>query len=452
VTGRVSVHNERGGRNACLGVDVQDGRLVAVRGERVRGRVVLAEVAEDAARSGRLPCVAALAVREGFARWVQAPFASFRKARRVLPTLLDIQLPFPMETCRHIVAGMERAENGNARALAVVARTDDVDRRLAVCREAGVDPRALDYEGLALWTQSLRERPPAAGDPALRIVVALSRDRAALAVGRGARFLGAHAAPGGEGAAIARLLRAHAAPEGEGALRVWTGVGAGDAEAVRRLDGALAADWPGPSWTPDRPGAFLARALATRALLDGPWPCNLRVGDRAHPAAARMERLGARRAAVAVLAAGLLLIGAAWTVGTLGARREAAVDRDFRNLANALAGYPVAARRGDAVRVAREETAARVAKRRPLDAVFEPSLLDVLAGVARTAGEWDLDIHAIALTRDAVTVQGTAAAWEGGERLSRRLGDAGYAVTLRRDEALADERIPFTVSSDETPE
>ena len=440
------------GRCVCLGIDVQDDGPIVVRGKRVRGHITLKECPADVARNADAPCAAALFVREGFARWVQSPFPSFRKTRRVLPTLLDIQLPFPMESCRYSVSEIERAEDGNARALAVVARTADMDRRLSACREAGVDPVILDYEGLALWTQSLRERPPSPDDPAVRIVVALHRDRASLAIGRGTRYLGAHAVPGGDAAGITRLVRAQTGVESERVLWIWTGPGAEHADTVARLRDALSVEWAGPSTTPERPRAFLARALATRALLNGPWPCNLRAGDCMHAETAREERRAARSAAALVFAAGLILIGASWSARLVGARRESTFDRDCQYLVNTLAGYPVNARRGDAVRVARDEAAARIEQRRPFVAVFDASLLDVVTAVAETAGKRQLSIHDLSLTRAAATIQGTSAAWEGGEALKRRLETAGYSVALRRDEALADERIPFTVSTDETAE
>jgi hypothetical protein len=430
----------KGGHAACLGVDARDGACVVVRAARLRGRLVLADGTPDAMASG-CPAAAAMPVRDTVARWVEAPFASFRKTRRVLPTLLDVGLPFALEQCCMSTAALERGAEGTTRALAVVARHADVDRRLEALRARNVNPDVLDHEGLALWTQSLRERPPAAGDPDLRIVADYDASRTVLALGRGARFLGAYTARAGDAAALDRLLRAGTRGAPEPALWIRTGPRAEDG-------GGPDAAWAGPVWTAERPAAFLARALATRALTSGPYPVNLRTGARAHPARlARMRRAG-RRAAGLVLAAGLILLGAAWGAGHAARRAEADIDRAFRARVDALAGYPVAARRADAIRLVRQEVAARAARDAPFLAPFAPSLLDLAAAAARTAEHDGLDLRALTLGGDAVTVEGTAPTWEGMDALRDLFAAAGYAVRLERDEALLDERVVFTVMPD----
>ena len=59
---------------------------------------------------------AAMPAGRSFSRWLTAPYARPAKARRVFPSLLDIQLPFPLEGCVLRVPGpASRARGGHAR-------------------------------------------------------------------------------------------------------------------------------------------------------------------------------------------------------------------------------------------------------------------------------------------------------------------------------------------------
>jgi hypothetical protein len=433
-----------GGRAACLGVDARDGTCCVVRAAHARGRVVLADATLEAVTPDAR-VAAALPVRDAVTRWVEAPFASFRKTRRVLPALLDVGLPFALEQCCAATAALERSADGNARVLAVVARHADVDRQLDALRALNIDPDVLDYEGLALWTQGLRERPPAPKDPDLRVVAAYYPSRTVAAVGRRTRFLGAFTAPAGDTAALDRLLRARTRGAPESALWIRTGPGAENGPGPGPA-------WAGAVWTAEHPAAFLARALAVRMLTPGPCAVNLRSGARAHPARVRRERRATRQAAGFVLAAGLILLAAAWGAGHTARRAEAELDRAFRARADALAGYPVAARRADAVRLVRREVAARAAREAPFGEPFAPSLLDLAAAAARTAARAGLEIYALTLGRKTVTAEGTSPTWEGAEMLRNLVAAAGYAPRLERDEALIDERVAFTLKTDAHPE
>ncbi|MCX6997673.1 MAG: hypothetical protein NTV49_11445 [Kiritimatiellaeota bacterium] len=99
----------------------------------------------------------------------------------MLPSLLDVQLPFPLETCLYQFPVVRADAAGRIRALAVAARRTEIAAQLDRCRALDLDPVVLDHEGLALWTQSLVEIPLA--PPALRVVAYLGAFRTALAVG-----------------------------------------------------------------------------------------------------------------------------------------------------------------------------------------------------------------------------------------------------------------------------
>ncbi|MDD4871699.1 MAG: hypothetical protein PHR77_14165, partial [Kiritimatiellae bacterium] len=295
---------------SCYGIDLQAGQPVVVRAERTRGHVNCFPVSVNDSsfvnglQSGKAVAVGALTASESFSCWLEAPFLSFRKALKVLPTLLDVQLPFALEDCiydfvetkqkqltgKTDIIGKELlpVEGGVTRALAVAARMEDIQKKIELFKTFGIDPVVLDQEGLALWTQSLLEVPVVTGtENTPRIVVYLGIERSTMAIGRGGELISAHSLGPNNIAQISRLLKAQL-KQGHGRKDadvrwMWTGPGVGDAALFGKLQESLRSEWPGTSIVHDKPETFLARAVATRALLAGPLRCNLRSGTFLHP-------------------------------------------------------------------------------------------------------------------------------------------------------------------------
>jgi hypothetical protein len=435
----------------CYGVDCRADGIVVVRAERRGRRLHSAVLPPDrwpaAARAERAVTAASLSARESFAHWIETPFASLAKTRRVLPTLLDIRLPFALEDC--VFCFLAAASSRTAtRALAVAARQSAVEARLKSLADAGADPLILDQEGLALWTESLREAPPAPGAAAgtPRIVVWLSADAATLVVGAGMKFLGAHGVNPDDAGQVNRVLRNHF-PERLPAVEwYWAGPGAEDPARVAGLRARLAADWPGPSTTHEQPNAFLARALAARALLPGPLRCNLRSGPFAHGALdQRLASLSARAAALFLLA-GVLLAGSGFAWSAALNRREADLDRAFLSLRNDLAGYDAGPAKGEyALRIVRERLAGQKALFGPFARAFEASRLTVLGEMLRMAAGNDLRFEMLSVDDGKASASGTAGNWRQCEQLARSLRERGFEVRLERKPAPEGGRIPFQI-------
>ena len=321
----------------CYAVDLSAGHLLVLR--RRRGRKGFEDEVlfnQPLDRSGALPedlagriraetdrgdavVAAAMPVHESFTRWLRTPLSSFAKARKVLPSMLDIQLPFPLESCVYEILQLKPAEGG-VDALAAAARTQDVGARLDSYTKAGLDPVRFDHEGLALWTQSVLEMPVERGG--LRVVCYLGHDHSALVIGRGEEFSSAHSIRLGlrdfAGASngpvrhaatrIQQLLRAQL-PESDAqpAQWVWTGPGAEKAAVLSALQAELGGLRDTRFLTHREPGLFLARSIAARALEGGPLVCNFRAGALAHPIEKSWASRRASRAAAAVFAAGIVL-------------------------------------------------------------------------------------------------------------------------------------------------
>lgn len=382
--------------------------------------------------------------RESFLRRIDAPLASPKKALRVFPSLLDVQLPFPIEDCVYAILDPRAAADGrSSRGLAVGVRRADVDKRLQSLEAAGVLPHLLDQESLALWSQGLAEYPA----DAARAVVYESDDRLTLVVGRDDELLGAHALRGFDAETIQRTLRLYF-PDPPPALHwIWTGPAARDATAVGVRHAALAVRWPGPLDTATDPGSFLARALAVRALTAGTLRFNARQDRHAHPAVAARERRAPLKAAAACLIAGLALCAVNLTWMAASRHRLDGLQGSLRRLAIRVAGserlVPREMERLGAQRAFDEN--ARLAA--PLVAPFRPPLMAAVATLLQAARDEGLRVQKLAATPAMVIVHGTAQTGRQCERVIHRLEAQGWRVKADRKSEAGD-RVPVVITAE----
>lgn len=439
-------------------IDVQDGRVCVSRGER-RGRgirVSRSDVSEAAAQAaaGRAAVIGCLPARVSFTRWLEAPLASRAKALKVAPTLLDIQLPFPLEHCLHTFVAASPTADGKTRCLAAAARRTDVESELQAMHDVQLDPVVLDHQGLALWTQALRELAAPAPAKGIRAVVSISGDRSCVAFGRGTAYTSSHAFREESADQVARLLHAQnpdTSPETAAIEWIWCGDGAGDATRLARVRDPLVARYPGTSVVAESPEDFLARALLTRALLDGPLRCNLRVGALTH---ADVTRRSARTSVTAALV--LLLTAAALVAGNVAARlhltaREAVMDREFAALRDDLLGYRHNVKGARAVETVRRKLEKDREDLQPFVDVFRPGVAADLRDVVSLGTKQGLIYSMITLGEEKAVISGTAADWDRPQALVDLLTARGYAVRLERQSVTEDERVPFTVVERGTP-
>ncbi len=451
----------------CYGVDFQAGKPVFVRAERARGRASCIPVSGSdpsllhALKSGRTVVAGCLTAGESFSCWLEAPFGSWNKAARVLPTLLDVQLPFALEDCvydfipggetrRSGLLGGKNGQNDKSRALAVAARFVDIRKKIDLFRSFEIDPVVLDQEGLALWSQSLLEMPVAPGaGHAPRVVVYLGSDRVAVAIGRGAEFISAHGLAEPNAGQIARLLKSQIGTA-RGTLEAevnwfWTGPGASNSGLVAGIQQLLTADWPGTSAVHDQPETFLARAVATRAVTDGELRCNLRSGVLQHAVLTRRTEKENAWTALLGLAAGILLCAANIAWGIMVGQRESVIGNTVADLKDSLAGFHVAAMGENGIKMVREALSPRRELLKPFLRKSEPSLVERIVVLADLAKKNDLRYQTFSLSRDKVSMGGTAGGWKKCEVLLDALKQMGYQVKMDRKESMSDERVSFSI-------
>ena len=437
----------------AYGVDVQgEASRIIVRAERRGRRFAYARVdavpARDAARG--VPVAACMTARECVAQWIEAPFGARSKAMRVFPTVLDVDLPFPLDACAYAFLDAHKGSETSYRALAVASRLETMRRKIEALAALGMEPHALDQESLALWSQSLREAPPAAGADELRVVLYMADDRWCLVAGRGRRILHTHAPRPDQRDNMLRVLDAHVRP----AERVrWCIAGPAAEKAAAGIERELLAARPGTWMVHNEPAAFLARGLATRQLVREPYACNLRAGALEH---AGSQSRAARRsllAAIAVLAAAVFLVAVNLGVRVDVAGRQAAMENTYRALTARVAGYDIGAAKGEhALRIVEEALRRRETAHASFLAAFEPSLAAFVLDVVRAAGKAGLKIESMSIDKSALSAKGTAPEWRSPEPLVALAGASGYKVTLQRSDVGADGRIPFELRTEASHE
>jgi hypothetical protein len=440
--------------STAFGVEIDGATVRVVQGKRRQGRFTWAVVsADDPAvtgelESGRTAVAGHLNPRESLTRWLNAPYSSVYKADQVLPTLLDVQLPFPLEQCVFAFPARTRTNTNAIRALAVAARVTEIKQRIDLYSTHHVDVTHLDQEGLALWSQALLDGPPQVdGTDCLRVLVHLANERWTLVIGRGRTFLAAHAVAPDDEAHVRRLIHAHIEDGNPQVVWLWSGSGATNMATVDTLYRRLSIRNPGPSQILAQPDSVLARALARRIIMPDPLACNLRRGPLLHDWMRTHEERKSRAPAVLLALGGALLCAAVLFSDIMVRRMESATDRRFNALAESLAGYRVTAKGRDAIRMVQQALGQRPREEDPFLEAAAPSHVARLAEIATIAEQNHLELHTVKLSSDVSNITGEAADWDAPATLQPALRSGPQDPILQRKEDLRRNRVTFVLTS-----
>ncbi len=410
----------------------------------------------DASASGRALLAAALPATEAFARWIETPLIAADKALKVLPALLDVQLPFPLEACLYSFSQLRQGAAKNFRALACAARRSDVEARLAQLAALGFDPALLTHEGLALWRQAQAEIPLAPAT--VRVVAYIGDGRTTLAVGSGAgggELISLHgirlgsdelAAPDAPAVRqwagrVNQLLHAlPAAPSGEAIQWLWCGPGA---ELAATLESALAQGDRLRCKALPEPALFLARALALAALA-GEGESQLRTGDLLHPALLAHIEKGQRRSTLNLLFAGgaLLALCIGWQIWLQQTNDH--LQEEILVRARELSGKQNI-QYGTEIATVKAALKQRDAELQPFDEAVKPGAAQLLASLVAAARNNRLTLESFSFSGKALVIHGATDDWNRCDPLAVQLRALGYSAELSREEAGADELVRFTL-------
>jgi len=383
--------------------------------------------------------------------WLDTPFASKTKAGKILPSMLDVQLPFPLEECCFCFAQFRKRADKNISVLAVAARREAVQKRIGAYQSSGIDPVIIDHEGLALLDQSLAEIP--SQPDSNRVLISLDSDRVAVIIGSENYFINAHSLQiqtGLEEAIrdgdivnrIRRILRAELPPK-QTTEWMFCGPLAKRQDIVNRL-APLRNEWPGPAAAHDSPESFLPRALAIRAISGEESRCNLRRNELTHPALLDQAQKRASNASFAFLLAGIILIAfnLAWQV---------IASTQFSNAKNRISGLCRELSPDRRITYGREtEEIQPVVQKRledfaPVINAFNQPLSIPLAGLINAAKKTDLSYSRLELSRDTILISGTTEDWDYCDQLLKYVRSLAYLAEVERHEAEDDNGVRFTL-------
>ena len=446
------------------GLDLSAGRIVLARCARHGVPQALLAASADSEEAVRVLKSVAADVDKGAAalalcapaaqtvvRRLRAPFASPRKAAKVWASLLDVDLPFPVESAACFY-GAPRLDHGNTVAVAAAIRKSDLAALGDASRAAGFEPTHCDAEALALWSQQVAEAPPARAEMP-RALIWLGADHVSVVRGRGAEFMAAHvlrASPlvgdpqafEATWAARARpILTAHLAETGGSEMDCWwAGPGAEDEARLARLRQLLPAEIAMRHEIHRQPASFLARALARRAA-EGTG-VNFKSGDEAHPALRRMQEIKAQRAYGGVIAAALLVLALNLGESVFRRQRIEAAQRDLTAAAQAIAGEAIP--RGQESLMVERAISRRDAETEPFRNALDPDGMEGrLARVLQEVSALGVEISHLGLSPVAMSIQGVAPNVQAIEAFSERLRAQDWTVQSETSGSSPDGRPQF---------
>lgn len=453
--------------SSVFGVDLFEKRCLVVQAKRRKGRLLFEAATPESLKacSPRSAIVCGMPPGRAMAVWLYSSLASTSKTRQVLPTLLDMSMPFPISECTYAFSKPIRImqesreqpvlpwktpseQQASMATLALAARNADVENRLTALSREGIDPHVLDHEGIALWTLMLKEHPPSRHEDAVRLIVHLREREACVAIGMNRSFWSAHRIACLTDASLERTLRLQLDTIQGGRfspsprLWLWTG----DTEPLhmqvrQRLEQLL----PGQTIDVQQAPLFLARALAYRGISDGPLRFNLRRDRFAHPdAAQRLERRLNRTSGILIFLAALLL-GLNVSIRTLQKASLQKLQRGFAQTIHQMAGWPVQAQGEDALRIAKRELSARQSEAEHLRFMFSPPLLDSLTVILRNAKQANVHLHSFRMENGALMIQGEAASQVKAEQFSTSLQHTLHDTLDLATSPLSDDRVQFNI-------
>ena len=422
--------------DCCYGVDETPTGPILVKAVR-RGRQAVIEPVASLPPAGTAARACGLTEKEAWTRRVTAPLDSADKVCKVLPALLDVQLPFGIEECVFDCVSMERnPDRSGWTVMAAVTRQADALARLAEWGKADREPHVLDQEGLALWTQTGLECPPADAMEA-RAVVYLGEARAVLAFGRGNRLAVTHGLRQFDPEPARRLARMALEERDESIRWFWTGPLAERREALEDIRSRMSRTAPLQDRALNEPAAILARAYAVRALTAGPLRCDLRTGSLAHPHVALLRRRRAVLNAAVGLGAGLIVLtaGLVWN-GLLKNRetlaRRAVAVRAREVVAQLGGGYAV--NPGYEVRSVSNALAVAEAAYAPFVRMRGPSRVRRLGRLFMAAREHNAVLHRLEWSDAVFRIEGRLEHAAACEAFARRVeAETGLKPACRTD-------------------
>lgn len=422
------------------------------------------EIMENQKLLSRSLLISYMPCKRSFTRWLHVPFRNHNKIVKVLPSLLDVELPFSIDDTVYSFPIFKRSGH-STQVLSVGALKKDITSIMEKFSEYRIKPNVIDHQGLALWSQTTTELPPKQiGNDTLRVLIYLAKNNSAIVVGQGTEFISAHALNSEQPSEILRVIRAVLSHLQENIsddkkiskipqlvydrvpykiVWVWCGSGTEDKHSLSTLQNEINTIKQGEHIVHDNPAEFLLRGLITRVLRRNIETCDLSLD-----AETKLRRIHTKQSlysAVSFLISGILLFATGTFIRSTAQSKLRKVNIEFSRLAqelNATEGTTGA----DAVLTASRATATKIETLRPFMEYFKPSMIDEIYELVHTARSNNLYYETISMNNSTIEITGIAENWDSPEILVTYFAKKGIQPVLNRKDALPDEKIPFTIS------
>ena len=432
----------------AIGVDLNDGLPILIAATRSHGKIKYSTTSVSAASEDRTSTIAsALQARDSLTRWVDSPIKHPAKARRSMPSVLDANIPIALEDAQFSFVEQSRQETGT-RALAVVAANTAIQAHIEHLDKSKLDPKVVDQEGLALWTQVVTEKIAQANGST--VIIHLALQHATIVLGHNRKFLSSHTLTSDDHQRIVRLINSRLPSDGNPINWVWTGFGCTSEMRLNTLRTALDSALPdGNHQVLPAPETFLPRALATRALTQGPLRVNLRGGTLTHPDLAAKSGARSAQPAMTCLAAGLMLCACSFGTAHILSEKSSAATEAFKESAKDVLGDSRNNAKGKQILADVEaEIQAQQSSTEPLARIRTPHLSPALRNILAEAKRLNVTVHTLDADAEAFRMTGVCEDWDFVDTLAEEVAKHGWKPTIKRTEVPSEDRIRYTITSE----
>lgn len=369
-------------------------------------------VVEDASGCPNAEVIGILPAGSSLVRTLTVALPSLWKARKVWPSLLDVQLPFPLESCRSHFSREKRVASGWG-TTAVVARKETLAELAEQYVAGGWQLEGFDQEALALWSGLLAEGPAVADGQGIAY---FGTDHSVFVWGVAGVLTGSFSSAVGSGnwteeAGTKLLGRLNSVAASW--LAVGPGLGLKDKLPLKWLAGPVI-----------EPELFLARAVARR------WAAG-ELANLGEMSAANQERARRRsiRWAQGLVAVAVVAMSLQWGWQQYLDRQIGIWQGELTRLAKIVTGLSQVPR-GQELLLAQRALAEGAGARQELRKLINPSLTFLLQAVMHVALENNLRLTSLSLSFDQISLSGWAPTKEAIERVNKALQAYAAKVDL----------------------
>lgn len=385
-----------------LGIDSTDAGVLRIAGI-LHGTVVFEKTNNDAspelkrALSDGSACSAPVNLQEALMLRLNTPPLPEDKILRILPSLLDVQLPFPASECSYVF--MQTPPHCIAHAV----RNSDLENLISSLASLQCNPVRIVPPAVVVWAKAIEEFPPKNSEEPRAVLIA-NRDYTLMLTGTGQNLSGQSVFKTSP-EEPPRRLRLALGTIPEGIVCICAGDEHGTtAESLAQFQKTHRAEIK----SVQSPLFFLARALAADGEVNDAtrYDSNLRSGTFLHPAQSRRHAAPALRfSAITVVCAAAIAAASLFSLAKANANAEASRN-SIQLQINKVAGYKVDAKGSKGIKTALDAAGQNIDN--AVVAFANDSIATAIPAIEPACKKHSVTLHHVFIDSAGLTASGTA--------------------------------------------